>query len=86
MTAAEIEQILESEAKYHLEKVRRHLELMIGQTKQGTVILRYNAATKIYQVIKSGQIEQGKIVDPLVLAEGKAAVAKKALKELYVVE
>jgi hypothetical protein len=66
-------------AKSDLAIARREREMMVCQTKEGTVAVRYDVAAKSYSITKQG-------FNAKLLAEGPPRVVATVLAALYVVE
>ena len=76
MTTQELTQEIDRTAEYHLTSARKN-ELLIGQTKLGTLRLSYE--NKVYELVQCGN----PLVAPKVIAVGAKKVVKEALKNAY---
>jgi hypothetical protein len=76
MTELELAKEINSTAEYHLNCARKQ-ELLIGQTKLGTLRLSYE--NKIYELVQCGN----PLVEPRVVAAGAKKIVKEALMNAY---
>jgi hypothetical protein len=76
MTAQELAKEINCTAEYHLTSARKQ-ELLIGQTKLGTLRLSYE--NKVYELVQCGN----PLVEPKVIATGAKKVVKEALMNAY---
>ena len=74
MTTQELEQELESTAEYHLRLVRKEEQVLICNTKLGTLNLGYE--NKVYTLVQCG-------FEPKTIASGAKKIVKEALISAY---